>query len=124
MGESMTAQRWCMQRWAVGRKGSTMDPRIMNRRTLCKTLAAVALAGLFEPLTQPAAAEPVMKPASEAHRDRGVRKAEQKFFMCILRRQHSGECVTFWREPGGIKGRRDDGIKLPHTRIRLAVDQL
>ncbi len=72
-----------------------MDPRTMNRRTLCKTLAAVALGGLFEPLTQPAAAEPVMKPASEVPRASGIRTDEQQFFMCILRRQPSGKCMTF-----------------------------
>lgn len=64
-----------------------MDPRTMNRRNLCKALVAVALGGLFGPLKQLAVAEPVVKSASDAHRASGVRKNEQKFFMCILRRE-------------------------------------
>ncbi len=87
-----------------------MALRTMNRRNLCKTLVAVALGGLFGPLKQLAVAEPVVKSASEAHRASGVRKNERKLVVCILRRQSPGECVTFLGEPGGIKGRRDDGI--------------
>ena len=72
-----------------------MDLRTMNRRTLCKTLVALALGGLTGPFKYVGAAEPVVKPVSEAHRASGVRKNEQKFFVCILRRQPAGKCETF-----------------------------
>lgn len=64
-----------------------MDLRTMNRRMLCKTLVAVALGGLTGPFKYVGAAEPVVKPVSEAHRASGVRKNERKLVVCILRRQ-------------------------------------
>jgi hypothetical protein len=86
-----------------------MDLHTMNRRKLCKAMAAIALAALSSPLKQLAAAEPVAMPVA-GKRAGNTQKDEQKFFMCILRRQSPGECVTFWKKRKGIEGTPGDGI--------------
>lgn len=78
-----------------------MVPRTMNRRSLCKAFVALAIAASSGPLQKLAAAQPVatpgFRPAARKHSEERA-----KFFVCILRRQSHGGCVTFLRQPNGV----------------------
>ncbi len=106
-----------------------MDPRTMNRRNLCKALVAIAMTALSSPPTR-VFSEGGSKPGTRAQpgkiqqnrqdqwmvciskrldpceppmtflRGTGVQQDKQRPFICILRRQAPGRCVTFLRQPG------------------------
>ncbi len=110
-----------------------MDPRTMNRRSLCKTIVAMTLVGISSPLKHVLAAggsKPVTRaqpgniqqdrqeqemvciskrldpcePPMTFLRGSGVQQDKQRPFICILRRQAPGTCETFLRKREGKTG--------------------
>lgn len=88
-----------------------MDPRTMNRRSLCKAFVALALSASSGPLQKLAAAEPIatpgFRPAARPHSEE-----RPTFFVCILRHQSHGGCKTFIRQPS-------DAPPEPYRRVAL-----
>jgi len=77
-----------------------MHQQTLNRRRLCKALAAIVLTALSNPPKR-VAAEPVVLPALRNNRASGTQQNQRKLVVCILRRQSPGKCVTFLREREG-----------------------
>lgn len=72
---------------------------MINRRNLCQALAALVLAGLSSPFQKLAAAEEHLEPTSRAQPGRVLEDGQQKWVVCISKRQDPCEPVTFLRAP-------------------------
>ncbi len=79
-----------------------MDPRAMNRRSLCKALVAFVMTALSSSPKR-VVAEPGVLPASGDRRASGIQQNKRKLVVCILRRQSPSRCVTF---SGSARGTR------------------
>lgn len=70
---------------------------MIHRRNLCRALAALALVGLSSPFQKLAAAEEHSQPTSRAQPDRAHEGGQEKWVVCISKRQELCEPVTFLR---------------------------
>ena len=70
---------------------------MINRRNLCRALAALALAGLSSPFQNLAAAEAHLEPISRAQPGRVHGDGQKKWVVCISKLQDPCELVTFLR---------------------------
>ena len=72
---------------------------MINRRNLCRALAALALAGLSSPFQKLAAAKAHLEPTSRAQPGRVHGDGQKKWVVCISKRQDPCELMTFLRAP-------------------------
>lgn len=74
-----------------------MYPRMMNRRSLCKTIVAMGLLSIVDSLKHLTAGE-----QSQTHEPNDSplerHKDEQLFYVCACRPKFSGDPVTFLRK--------------------------